>query len=540
MEERIAIKALNGDMMNKSVEEYLNEVSYNFEGYIPSEESLEFVNFIKLVEGDDLENKTPIVHMKLLDNVFSKKKKHAILCHRGFAKSTLLTVYFPLYIAVFGKLPNFGTVNYVLMVLDSMEGGAKTVRKSLEMSYNNSDFLRKYIRDVRFTDAFIELENIDGHRLGIKLAGAQQSIRGTRFTNSNGSHRPELAIIDDILSDTDAKSPTVIANVENTLHKAVNKALKPGKNKTVYIGTIFSKSDPLARVIETGNNWDISCYPVCEKFPCTKEEFRGSWEDRFSYDVVKEMYDDAVAMGRLMDFNGEMMNRVMSDEDRLIQDSDIVWYERKNVLKNKGKYNFYITTDFATSEKTSADYSVVSVWGYNNNGDWLYVDGICKRQNMSDNMNDLFRLVSMYKPLAVGVEVSGQQGGFVNWIQNEMITRNVYFSLASRHNSNSPGIRPNTNKLVRFNTVVPLFKAKKIWFPEELKNDKTMVEAMDELRNVSVSGFKSKHDDFSDSISMLSELHPIKPSNDTNYEVNSNGVFIELNEDDITPNNLIF
>jgi len=504
--------------MNKSIEEHLNDVRYDFTGYVPTEEALEFVNFIKLVEGGELENKTPTVHMKLLDNIFSKKKKHAILCHRGFAKSTLLTVYFPLYIAVFGKLPTFGTVNYILMVLDSMEGGAKTVRKSLELSYNNSAFLQKYIKSVRFTDAFIELENINGHRVGIKLAGAQQSIRGTRFTNANGSHRPELAIIDDILSDTDAKSPTVIANVENTLHKAVNKALKPGKNKTIYIGTIFSKSDPLAKVIETGNNWDISCYPVAEKFPCTREEFKGSWEDRFTYDVVKEMYDDALAMGRLMDFNGEMMNRVMSDEDRLIQDNDIVWYSRRDVLNNKSKYNFYITTDFATSEKTSADYSVISVWAYNNNGDWLWIDGVCKRQLMDANVDDLFRLVQMYKPMNVGIEVTGQQGGFIQWMQQEMVRRNVFFNLASENNSSKAGIRPNTNKMQRFMIVVPWFKTKKVWFPEELKRDPIIVEAMDELKNASASGFKSKHDDFIDTISMLSSMNAFKPSEEQRME----------------------
>jgi predicted phage terminase large subunit-like protein len=531
-----------GELVKKTVEDYINEVDYNFEGYIPSEPSLEFVNFIKLIEGRELENKTPVVHFKLLDNIFSKKTKQAVLCHRGYAKSTILTLYLPFYIAVYGNLPNYGVVNYVLMVLDSQEGGAKTVRKAMEMTWNNSEFLQKYVPDVRWTDTFIELGNIEGKKIGIKLTGAQQSIRGTRYTNSTGSHRPELAILDDILSDTDAKSPTVIANIENTIYKAVDKALKPGKNKTIYIGTVFSSKDPLYKAIESGR-WHSTVFPVCEKFPCTREEFRGSWEDRFTYDVVKDMYDTAVSLGRLEDFNQEMMNRTMSEEDRLIQDDDIVWYERKSVLVNKSNYNFYITTDFATSEKDSADYSVISVWAYNNNGDWLYVDGVCKRQLMDKNVDDVFRLVSMYKPMEVGIEVSGQQQGFISWLQKEMINRNIFFNLTSENNSSKAGIRPTTNKMQRFMVVVPLFKSKKIWFPEELKNSEMLVEAMDEIKNASISAFKSKHDDFIDTISMLANMNAFMPNVETSFEVNEvSGVWEEVNTDDYDSgmNSIIF
>jgi len=496
----------------KSVEDYLNSVDYKFKGYIPSEASLHFINFIKLVNGTEGEsNKSPVTHFQLMDNIFSGKTRLAVLCHRGFAKSTLLTTYLPLYIAVFGKLDNFGVVNYMLAVLDSQEGGAKTMRKSLEMTYNNSEFLQQYIVDTRFTDTFIELENRDGHRLGIKMVGAQMSIRGTRFANNNGSHRPEFCIMDDILSDTDAKSPTVIANIENTIHKAVDKAMHPTRNKICYIGTVFSQIDPLYRVIESGR-WSPSVYPVCERFPCTKEEFVGSWEDRFPYEAVKRMYDDAVAMGRMSDFNGEMMNRVMSDEDRLIQDSDIMWYKRGNVMQNKGLFNFYITTDFATSEKTSADYSVIFVWAYNNKGDWFWVDGVLKRQLMDANIDDLFRLAQLYKPQQTGIEVTGQQGGFIPWIKNEMITRNVYFTLASENNSNKEGIRPVTNKLQRFNIVVPWFKTKKMYFPEEMKEDPIINEITEELSLVSLAGIKARHDDAIDTISQLGSLAPWKPS----------------------------
>jgi predicted phage terminase large subunit-like protein len=223
-------------------------------------------------------------------------------------------------------------------------------------------------------------------------------------------------------------------------------------------------------------------------------------------------YDSAVMLGKADTFAQELMLRIMSDEERLIQDHDIAWFKIDAVIRNKSKFNFYITTDFATSEKQKSDYSVLSVWAYNNVGDWLWVDGVCKRQLMNKNVDDLFRLAQIYRPQQVGIEVSGQQGGFISWIQDEMMSRNIYFPLASEGNSNLPGIRPNTNKLVRFNTVVPMFKARKIFFPLEKKLSPEIAEAINELSLVTPAGFKSKHDDFCDTVSMLTSLSPWKPS----------------------------
>jgi predicted phage terminase large subunit-like protein len=333
---------------------------------------------------------------------------------------------------------------------------------------------------------------------------------GVRGAKEMGT-RPQLAVLDDLISDEDARSATVIAAVEDTVYKAVNYALHPTKNMIVWSGTPFNAKDPLYKAVESGA-WGVNVFPVCENFPCEKADFKGSWPDRFTYEYVREQYDNAVKLGKVETFNQELMLRIMSDEDRMIQDSDIGWYKLDSVLKNKGRFNFYITTDFATSEKQKSDFSVISVWAYNNIGDWLWVDGVCKRQLMDKNIDDLFRLAQMYKPQSVGVEVNGQQGGFIQWIQGQMLERNIYFALASEGNDTKPGIRRNTQKLIAFNTVVPWFKAHKVFFPSERKLEITMVEAMNELSLASVSGFRSKHDDFIDTISMLSSLTPWKPS----------------------------
>jgi phage terminase large subunit-like protein len=349
--------------------------------------------------------------------------------------------------------------------------------------------------------------NVEGHTTVIKGYGAKTGVRGAKEQGT----RPQLAVLDDLVSDEDARSPTVIASIEDTVYKAIDYALHPTHNKIIWSGTPFNARDPLYKAVESGA-WAVNVYPICEEFPVSREDFRGCWEDRFTYDYVLKQYTKARLAGKIDTFNQELMLRIMSEEDRLIKDSDIVWYKRDKVLSNKGAYNFYITTDFATSEESHADFSVISVWAYNNNGDWLYVDGICVKQLMDKNIDDLFRLVQEYNPQEVGIEISGQQKGFIPWIQGEMSNRNIYFTLASDKGSNQLGLSPNTKKITRFNVVVPLFKLHKIWFPEELKLEITMIEAIGELSLVTKHEFKSKYDDFADTISMLAMMTAWKPS----------------------------
>ena len=510
-------------MLNmKSVDDYLNEVSYEVDpNYRPSEFALDFINFIKLVNRDKggEENKTPIMHCRMLDS-FIHPGNTINLCYRGSAKSTVMAEYLILYLAVYGELPGFGDVTYMLYVTDSMDNGVKSMRENLESRYNNSKFLQEFVPNVKITENYWLFTNAKGHVLAVNGYGANTGIRGTKKLNT----RPQIAILDDLLSDKDAKSPTVLGDIENTVYKAVFHALHPNHRKVIWCGTPFNKKDPLYKAVESGA-WNVNVFPVCEKFPCSREEFRGAWEDRFSYDFVKEQYDNAIKSGTIQAFNQELMLRIMSDEDRLITPTEIQWYSLKDLMANKENFNYYITTDFAVSDKESADYSVITVWAYSNNGDFFWVDGIVKRQTIDKTIEDLFTFNSLYNPVQIGIEITGQQGGFIDIIQKECFRRNSFLNIAREKGASKPGIRPNTNKFIRFNSVVPWFKLHKFYFPEELMEDSRIREFIEEITLVSPSGFLSRHDDCLDTISMLSKMNLWKPSTPTTFRVDENNIY---------------
>lgn len=494
----------------KDLETWLDEVDYSFlnsPDYVPTTFALEFMNFIKLVNGQEGEsNKTPPIHLAMLDKLaLSTRDYLANLLFRGAAKTTVFMEYMVLYLAVFGYLPGHGKVEAMIYVSDSMENGVKNARKNIEFRYDNSAFLQRFIKKATFTDPYLEFESIDGHRLGVKMFGAKTGIRGSKIFGK----RPTFCVLDDLVSDDDAHSQAAMDAIKATVYNGVNHALDPTRRKVIFNGTPFNKTDILIEAIESGG-WDVNVYPVCERFPVEEHEFKGAWEDRFSYKFIKDQYEFAIATGKVAGFNQELMLRITSEQDRLVQEGEIRWYSRAALLSKKDQFNFYITTDFATSKKQTADYSVISVWAYNAKGDWFWVDGVAKRMTMDKSINYLFAFVQKYKPQQVGIEVTGQQGGFIPWLQQEQLNRNQWFTFASSEKSGDPGIRPTADKLSRFNLVVPWFKMNKMHFPEEWKSSEIISLFMGQIRMVTNSGIKGK-DDCIDTISQLAYLKPWKP-----------------------------
>src|SRR3990172_2248786 len=150
---------LMSEITVKTVDEWLDGVSYTVDPYyVPSDFALEFVNFIKLVNGGKgEENKTPVLHLKMLDQIGEISKKDisiriANMIHRGSGKTTVMGEYLFLYLAIHRSLPNFGEIVFALYVSDSIDNGVKKMRKNLEFRWENSEFLQQYIPEINFTD----------------------------------------------------------------------------------------------------------------------------------------------------------------------------------------------------------------------------------------------------------------------------------------------------------------------------------------------------------------------------------------------------
>lgn len=526
----------------KQIQELLAEVDYSFKGYYPSRDALMFFQFIKEVNGGREENKSPLIHALMIENMINSSRRNAIMAFRGASKSSVIE-YLILYLACFGSIGQIPDTKFVMFIANNIEGGVKTFRRNIEARYSNSEFLQQMIPNQNLklqatdsstgkslflsdndladisnagrniTDIRIEFKNVKGKPLCVRSFGIKGGIRGTREYNT----RPTIAFLDDIMSDDDARSDTIIEGIEEVVYKAIPYALHPTNNKIVWVGTPFNARDPLYKAIESGR-WNSLVLPVCEKFPCPENEFKGAWTDRFNYESVLNSYQDSLARDKSDGFYQEMMLQIIADEQVLIQMKDIKFVKKEEYANfNRASFNYYITTDFAFSEKTSADYSVISVWAYTPNSDFILVDGICTRQTMDNNIRDLFRLCSTYKPLQVGIEVTGQQGGFVEWVRQEQVRKNLFFDIKE--------IRPTKDKFSRFLAFSPMYHRGKVMIYDKLKDTTYMGEYLDEVLKVTKTGFKSKHDDILDTNSQLLDLDLYAPNPDETTRIKDIAIF---------------
>lgn len=311
---------------------------------------------------------------------------------------------------------------------------------------------------------------------------------------------------DDVIkNESDAYSETIMHNVVTALTSDALNAMRAKKTQLVLINTPFHNRDPIYTSIESGIFTPLVA-PICKEIreDLKKEEFVGVWPQMHDYESVMERYINAVGSNSTRTFNQELMLRVSSDEDRMVPDELIQWFDRNLIMKMIDGYSLYITTDFTTTSNAKSDYSAIALWAVSSNSDYFLMDLCVRRQELQEQYNELFRMISTwskgYRVIEVGVEIDGQQKAHVFALKEMMQKKNKYFTFARQKGAplTREGILSRSageNKLERFRYTLPLFQNKKIYFPDQLKGTPDMDVALKQLRGVTYTGFTT-HDDF--------------------------------------------
>ncbi|MCK4979221.1 MAG: hypothetical protein KAS62_02440 [Candidatus Delongbacteria bacterium] len=526
------------------IDHALDNMDLRFGGYTPSRDAVEFFSLMRLVMGEEPEVENSLMHYFLVDLIFGNIERHqypytkdiqdkirindrkiAIMTARGLAKSTTVTAFFPIYLAIKGTMPNFGSVMFVVGFGDSQQAGAKVQANTIRDICEDSLFCKDYFEKMRFTDEECEFTRkgngkIKARSFMYKVKGAAGgSVRGIRYK----TERPQIIIFDDIIkNEADANSKIIMKKLKSMMYADAENALGGKKGKIIIINTPFNKNDPVYQALESGI-WTPVCIPMCERMDeeIEEDEFIGAWEPMHSFQRVKERYEDALGSSALREFNQELMLRISSDDDRMVPDSMIQWYSRADLERRLPEYNLYMTTDFTTTGGPASDLSGIASWALGSNSDYFLLDLSLRQQSMGEQYEEVFRMNKHWGALnqrttTVGIEVDGQQKAHVFAIKEQMVKRNEWFTIGRQKGSKfgSEGILSRLeggNKHWRFRMMLPLFQNRKIWFPEELRDTPQMKELLQEIKYCTYSGFGSKYDDGMDLISMLGAMEIITP-----------------------------
>lgn len=436
--------------------------------------------------------------------------------------STVLTAYLPIYAAITGKIPNFGKIMFMVGFGDSQQGGAKVQANTIRDFCSDSAFCKQYFEKMRFTDEeceFIRKGNgrIKDRAFMYKVKGAAGgSVRGIRYR----TERPACFLFDDIIkNESDAASPVIMKKLRSMIYADAENALG-SKGMIIAVNTPFNKADPIYSALESGI-WTPICLPICEKIglDLKKKDFVGAWPAMHTYEKTMERYEDAYYGGTLREFNQELMLRISSEEDKMIKDDMIQWYDRQKIVRALGNFTVLITTDFTASGSKKGDYSGIAVWAIGADDDKFLIDIELQKRTIQEQYDALFRMVSKYgkngRVVEVGMEIDGQQQLNMFALKQMMIEKNMWFRFAKQKGSTAEGIRSRMasgSKFERFKYMMPSFENKKMWFPESLRETADMKELLEELKYVTFAGIGSKHDDGLDLISQLGMIDYLLPS----------------------------
>ena len=553
-----------------TVDKLLDHADLKLDWYIPSETVIEFMIFIRLCLGEEPENSNSKPQYFMIDVILQSPNvkpffmargidfdnmsmETVVLCSREFSKSTLIT-YFILFMAAKGELPVFGKINYGLYVSDSMRNGVKKMMNRLKGIYYESVYLQSLFEDVSFTqeesifvrhprtkreialyNEFVtkqgkKPENVPGRMkrtFKVDGLGCATSARGA----SNVLTRPQFVFIDDVIAnEADASSKIILETIESTIESDIRGGLSGSGYFIVAIGTPFNKNDPIYRRVEEGLMTPV-VFPRAVKPPeigMNELEFEGVWENRHSFKNCKREYNNAkkaydngneYKMRKLMQ---EHYLRISNDEDRMVPDALLQWFNADLIVQRAFEYNWYMTTDYTTTGSKGSDFSGAALWAVSHDGSWFMMGLTLRKMELEDQYNTTFEMIEnvldKVRWIEVGVELDGGQGTHVYSLEKKMLERNTHFAFArqkGQDNKKRKGILTRLeggSKHHRFRSMLPMFQNRKIYFAEHLKETPDMRELLEEIKYTTYQAITSRHDDGIDLISQINAIDVQLPS----------------------------
>lgn len=348
---------------------------------------------------------------------------------RGNAKSTILSLAYPLYCIC------FGLERFICIVADT-HNQAKQFLGDVKTELDNNqelrdDFPLACARGSQWSDSQI----ITGNNIKVQSFGLRGKIRGAKF----GNWRPTLIIIDDPENDESVVSPRQRERALTWVEKSCMKCGVPNHTNIVIVGTVLN-GECLVEKLATKPGWRTRTYASIINYP-TNMDLWDAWEAVFYADhsdehvVAKKYYLDhkaemdagAVVLWPYREDLYTLM--VLRAHDHLVFESEKQnnpvnpaqcrfpsdwfndpWFdELPNILPDVPWNCFGYCDPSVGKDAKKGDYAPI-VWIYWKRGHaTLYADCIMKRWPVPVFMDEILRMQAVLGFKAFGFETNGFQ-----------------------------------------------------------------------------------------------------------------------------------
>jgi len=434
----------------------------------------------------------PKVHEEWWELCCSDSQHIAIAAPRGHAKSTSITFSYILAAALFRQY------SYIMIVSDSESQASLFLGDLKNELIENEDIIslfgvKKFIK-LSETDIIVEME--DKHQFRIIAKGAEQKLRGLKWSNK----RPDLIVCDDLEGDEAVLNKERREKFKNWFYGALVPA-KSQNGKIVVVGTILHMDSLLERLMPKEHELSsvvdgLRIYSKrvgmwrSVKYRAHNEDFsKILWAERFSADNLKNIRQEYADQGIPDVYAREYLNYPIDESTAYFKRTDFLPLSDDDMEElNSNRVKYYTAADFAVSTVQRSDYTVIMTVAVKSTGDLLVVDLRRGRWDSSEVVDEMFSVQKRYKPELFTVEKGVINSSLMPFLNKEMVSRGIYLNL-------NP-MTPSKDKMTRARGIQARLRAGGIRFDK----DKYWYHGLeDEMARFP----KDRHDDQVDALSWI-------------------------------------
>lgn len=399
-------------------------------------------------------------------------KKAVIVAFRGSAKSTIMTMSYPIW-SIIGK-----PQKKFVLIISQTQAQARLHLANIKREFENNALLRKELgpfeeKTGEWGSTSLVLPKYDAR---ITVVSAEQSIRGIR----HGSHRPDLIVCDDVEDLNSVKN----SDGRNKTHTWFSSEVIPigdRDTKIIIVGNLLHEDSLLMRLRERIEKGTMD--GIYRSYPLIDYNGDISWPGKFP--SMEDIEEEHRKIGNENAWQREYMLNIIPDEGQVILPEWINYYDKLPIESP----NFVITgIDLAISENDTADYTaMVSACVY----------GTGERQkvyilpNPVNKRMDFPRTLEKIQELNQSLSIIGHSKIYIEDVGYQRVTIQQLRTMGVF----AEGVNPHgSDKRSRLASVSSLIFSGQISFPSQ---------GAEELIQQLVGFGKEKHDDLTDAFSIL-------------------------------------
>jgi hypothetical protein len=307
----------------------------------------------------------------------------------------------------------------------------------------------------KWTENEIEVfHGTDARPIWILGVGITGNIRGINFDD----YRPDLIVLDDIVTDENAATEEQREKIVNLVLGALKNSLATQvdapNSKMVLLQTPIHAAD-VSSLAAKDPGWDTAIYPCWTLETARAGDIslqKSSWEEQFPTVMLRKDKEQAIYQNKLSIFSREMECRLVQQELRDFRTEWIRYYEREKLDTLRGIYILGIDPVPPPSPKALAenmagrDYEAHAVWCRNSEGYFLVDLRTNRGHDPSWSVATALSLASQYRVARIVVETVMYQRVLKWHLEKEMARRRTFFLIV-----------PYEDKRKKYNRITSVF-----------------------------------------------------------------------------------